>query len=360
MNEKLQDLCKQLYTSVYTSWAAADHVLVILHLVSIPVHPHNMHNTCPTLSHFTSFLCHIVTLICVYHNAFMFTVALGALPPPTSLASVPLTQLSAYAQPTTNSTGLIPQSQRQAAPGGLILSPTSAPFPQKLVDKIKSGQFIEMRELLAANISLIQQLEALQGSMPIPMAGPTRPRLREISSLATWLHCFLAYTAILTTDPSTRDKLAYARLIIHEALRHGNLGWLDYDRSFRQQTAVDPSVAWNTMLPALQATTILGNATQPGRSATVQCNVCQGVDHPPRECGLSFLYSFPLRTPQQNSSKQKICTSWNKGVCIFPNTCTYSHVCATCPGARPYKACECSKTPDNSIYKQRRPANKSN
>ena len=81
-----------------------------------------------------------------------------------------------------------------------------------------------MRELLADNISLIQQLEALQGSMPIPMAGPTRPRLREVSSLATWLHCFLAYTAILTTDPSTRDKLAYARLIIHEALRHGNLG----------------------------------------------------------------------------------------------------------------------------------------
>ena len=58
-------------------WAAADHVLVILHLVSIPVHSHN---TCPTLSHFTSFLCHRVTLICVYHNAFMFTVAIGALP----------------------------------------------------------------------------------------------------------------------------------------------------------------------------------------------------------------------------------------------------------------------------------------
>ena len=120
-----------------------------------------------------------------YHNAFMFTVTLGALPPPTSLASVPLTQLPAHAQPISNSAGLIPQSPSQVAPGGLILFPASAPFPQNMVDKIKSGQFVGMRELLADNIPLIQQLEALQGSMPIPMVGPTCPRLREVSSLAT-------------------------------------------------------------------------------------------------------------------------------------------------------------------------------
>ena len=146
--------------------------------------------------------------------------------------------------------------------------------------------------------------------MPISMAGPTCPRLREVSSLATWLHGFLAYTAILTTDPSTRDKLAYARLIIHEALRQGNLGWLDYDRSFRQHTTVNPSVAWNTIVPALQATTILGNDTQPGKSKTVQCNLCRGVDHPPPECCLALLYSLPLRAPKQTSARQKICTSW--------------------------------------------------
>ena len=36
--------------------------------------------------------------------------------------------------------------------------------------------------------------------------------------------------------------LAYARLMVREAQRHGGLGWLDYDRVFRQQAALDPSL----------------------------------------------------------------------------------------------------------------------
>jgi hypothetical protein len=99
---------------------------------------------------------------------------------------------------------------------GLILSPASEPFPQKLVGKVKSGQFVEMRELLSDNIALIQQLEDIQG-FPIATVGATRPRLREVSSLPTWCYCFLGYMAILTPDPTTRDQLAYARLIIREA-----------------------------------------------------------------------------------------------------------------------------------------------
>ena len=38
----------------------------------------------------------------------------------------------------------------------------------------------------------------------------------------------------------TRDQLAYARLSIREALQHGGIGWLDYDRAFHQQAAADP------------------------------------------------------------------------------------------------------------------------
>ena len=34
--------------------------------------------------------------------------------------------------------------------------------------------------------------------------------------------------------------LAYARLLVREAQRHGGRGWLDYDRIFHQQAALDP------------------------------------------------------------------------------------------------------------------------
>lgn len=57
--------------------------------------------------------------------------------------------------------------------------------------------------------------------------------------------------AIITSDPATRDQLAYARLIITEALCHGGAGWLDYDRAFCQQAAADPSLRWNTLIPGL-------------------------------------------------------------------------------------------------------------
>ena len=96
-----------------------------------------------------------------------------------------------------------------------------------------------MKELLTDNLSLISQLEAVQGIAPLHMLGAARPRLREVSSLPTWCYCFLGYMAARTSDPVTRDQLAYDHLLIKEAQCHGGLGWLDYDKVFRQQIAAD-------------------------------------------------------------------------------------------------------------------------
>ena len=189
------------------------------------------------------------------------TSALGTLPPAHLLTSVSLATGSqtapSFSSPTHPqplfpvTTGTPPSlanplpSSHSTVPSphaGMVLSPAAEPFPRKLVEKVRSGQFIEMRELLADNIGLIYQLESIQGCTPLHTLGPTRPRLREVSSLPTWCYCFLGYMAILTSDPSTRDQLAYARLVIKEALRHGGQGWLDYDRAFRQQAAAEPSL----------------------------------------------------------------------------------------------------------------------
>ena len=77
---------------------------------------------------------------------------------------------------------------------------------------MRSGQFVEMREFLVDNLVLLDRLEAVQGLQSYHVLGP-RPRLREVTTPVSWVCCFLVYVAIATSDPVTRDQLAYARLI---------------------------------------------------------------------------------------------------------------------------------------------------
>lgn len=170
----------------------------------------------------------------------------------------------------------------------ISLSPAAEPIPSKLVDKIRSGQFIEIRELLTDNIALLQQMDSLKmPGIPFPiLPGALKPHWREVSTLPSWLYCFLAYVAILAPDRGKRDMLAYARLIIREAQRHGGMGWLDYDRIFRQQAA---AIRWNTLHPAIQGSTMVGQAPRPNTF----CTLCHEVDHSvcvvlPSSCNPSF------------------------------------------------------------------------
>ena len=108
---------------------------------------------------------------------------------------------------------------------------------------------MDMHDLLADNFALLNQLSSLQGTVALPQSVVTHTRLREVPSLVSWPYCFNAYIAVCTSDPLARDMLAYSRLLIREALRHGGSGWLEYDRVFRRQLAINPLLSWNTIKP---------------------------------------------------------------------------------------------------------------
>ena len=212
------------------------------------------------------------------------------------------------------------------------------------------------------NTALHDQLEVVYGQTPtIPIPGVPRSRFRDVPSLSSWLYCFLAYAAIRTTDGFTRNMLTYARLITREALRHGGSGWQDYDRNFRRQVEIDPTLPWNTLLPDLQSTTILGHRSGGGTF----CVLCRGVDHVASQCALQWLQnpsttlSIPVtpfsrrqqRTVRSLSAQQvRICTSWNMGSCTNPGTCTYRHICRTCQLS--HRAKDCPDTPEDSIFRR--------
>ena len=143
-----------------------------------------------------------VLVVVVLGNS-AWPVALGLMPPAAPVTSVPLLPhniTDAGYCPVTSVSGALPYSVptlSTAATGsgfvnpvstlpgpaltaglGLSLSPATAPFPQRLVDKVRSGQFVEMRELLTDNVSLLQQLETFGGQHSVPtLPGLLKPRL---------------------------------------------------------------------------------------------------------------------------------------------------------------------------------------
>ena len=106
-----------------------------------------------------------------------------------------------------------------------------------------------------------------------------------------------------TTDVNTRNHLAYARLLIQEALRHGGTGWLDYDRVFRKQVAIDPTLQWNSLMPGLHTSTILSTRNGTG----LFCTLCKGSDHPNTTCALTYLHHqcMPPLAPTQTSTSSR-------------------------------------------------------
>ena len=293
--------------------------------------------------------------------------ALSAMPPPASLSAIPLTSVSSATPPVRSSLGdlalmastsrgppsvlhlpqLLPASATSlsggslpGASGGMSLSISSRPVPARIVHQIQAGQFVEMRDLLGDNVAVKQHFEELHGSVGLHILPMTsRPRVREVTSLPSWVCCFLTYLAVGTSDPAVRDKLTYAVLLVREAMRHGGQGWLEYDRLFRQQVAINPTLSWNVIHPALQATTILAQ-----RASGMYCVTCQECDHVAAQCALSQLHPPALRGsgPTQVSARNpgqagmssrvssRICNSWNDGACAYPGTCTYRHICSVC------------------------------
>ena len=247
-----------------------------------------------------------------------------------------------------------------------MLSSALPPIPAKVVGKIKSGQYVPMKELLTDNISLCSQLEAYPG-MHHTQPGSPKPRLREIQSPLTWATCFMAYVAVLTEDPKMRDLLTYGRLILREAQRHCGPGWSEYDKIFRQHAALDPTLRWSEVNSSLHASTVLTYRSGPSQG----CGLCHEPDHITAQCAMLALQPYPpssssgrpqplfragsapmggpIRRPVRPETLERICVSWNRGRCSYA-ACTFRHVCATCK-RKGHKARDCMETPPDSQYK---------
>ena len=162
---------------------------------------------------------------------------------------------------------------------------------------------------------------------------------------------------------------AYGCLIIREARKHGGDGWAAYDAQFRRIAAARPGTPWAALDPSLHASTFLATRTGTG----THCRHCAEADHQSPQCALAPVraspshLSEPAVEPSSSGCRQEqpratsrplpppqpqpICTSWNRGKCLYHPSCTYRHICATCRRG-PHQAKDCARTPADSIFRR--------
>lgn len=118
------------------------------------------------------------------HIPALAGLSLGSLPTPTAIASVGTIPQQGGATSSVKATnlatsvtwspqalgnyfsmgmGLLPSSTTTTQP--LILASSYPPVPEKLVDQIKAGRYVDMKDMLSNNISLLHSLEAFHPAM---------------------------------------------------------------------------------------------------------------------------------------------------------------------------------------------------
>ena len=114
-----------------------------------------------------------------------------------------------------------------------VISPGYSPIPEKLVKKIKAGQFIDLADPLPENVKA--QDSEPQTYMDGKLLVSTK-RVRDITDIVTWVAAFTAFMWILCcTHPSRwQDMTQYKLLILQTTHRFSGGVWLHCGTAFQR------------------------------------------------------------------------------------------------------------------------------
>ena len=177
-------------------------------------------------------------------------------------------------------------------------------------------------------------------------------QMGNISTPLQWVYCMLTYIAVLCSDEATRDRLTYAKLVLHLSQKHGGQRWLVYDETFHVQVASDPSVKWNAVNPSLMASAVNNSV-----STNTYCHQCQEVDLRLQECVLlaldpvldssvrardcrphpqsGVIRTRPVYRPNPYDTTIKVCHRFNRNQCSNTMSCKFRHICSVTKCKKP-------------------------
>ena len=239
------------------------------------------------------------------------------------------------------------------------LSPTTpvpgfALIPPKLVQRIRRGDYIEMREMLP---------DAWQAPRDDhSCCRATRPRRGGlVTDILLWTEGYAALVAILAT--AHPDKIphfmAYLKTITHASRNFDGVAWASYDAAYRRQAAACSFYDWATIDSALYNEAFTGRARIMPR-----CRYCLSETHQSTDCAYAPSEETPhthqpkiprttlppssfSRTPQDrpgSSGGVELCGLYNRtegNQCNY-KFCRYAHICSKCRTG-PHPAADCGK-----------------
>ena len=208
--------------------------------------------------------------------------------------------------------------QTQSIPTGAAIPPV----PPGLVEKIESGVFVDMGDLVPHRLGLEEITRSKQ-------------KRQAISSISEWLQAFAVYVAVISKKRPDRvpDLMGYQVLMLEASNEYKNDCWLAYDRRFRQQAASDPHCKWSNI------NTTLWNLAFTSQARANRCRHCFSLFHSSRECelapDLATITPEPRCTRPLHGTQHRrrlICHQWNVQCtqnCSYPN-CRFEHICYFC------------------------------
>ena len=139
--------------------------------------------------------------------------------------------------------------------------------PPSLVQKIESGAFIELGDLLSNHLGF----EETVGS---------KSKQHPITNISEWLQAFAVYVSVIARKQPQRvpDLMGYQILMLEASNEYQGNCWLAYDRCFRQQAASLPNCKWSTI------DSTIWNLAFTGQARASRCRHCFSLFHLSKDC----------------------------------------------------------------------------
>lgn len=217
----------------------------------------------------------------------------------------------------------------------VLVAPGLPSISQRMIDKIKRGEYIDFNELPPAR-GLSKALPShLEGQVVIVQADDLASSRKMIPNFETWAQCFSIYAAIrIASDPSRAgDLMAYNHSIASMAKKYPWPSWIMYDQAFREEAAYIPSRLWGKEDASLYAKCFnWGPSKEPN-----WCGNCQSLEHQAERCP----HKPPSAKRVKEAKPEDPCKKFNNndGNCSYGAKCKFPHKCYSCGGPHPYPRC---------------------